>query len=287
MLNSEYKKEANSKLKDASYEYKKKYESTMDSIINLYELRLKSVELIKSVEQYINSKENIPKELEIIIKIINTNYKNFENEIKNVDIESKNFKTNDKSPIGAGILAGTGIALGAGLATFGPGAAMAIATTFGTASTGVAISTLSGAAVTTSALAWLGGGAVAAGGGGMAAGTALLSIFGPVGWAIGGAAIAGGGLWANSKNKKVAKEAEESTVKIKEETRKFCMIENNVNSVKRDILNIEESIKLIFYKIKDYHINDYKDFNDTQLDEIKTLLDKTLDLSTALCKKID
>lgn len=44
----------------------------------------------------------------------------------------------------------------------------------GTASTGTAIGTLSGAAAESAALAWLGGGALAAGGGGIALGTAVL-----------------------------------------------------------------------------------------------------------------
>lgn len=63
---------------------------------------------------------------------------------------------------GVNLKAGTGAAagVGAGVATlaFGPSAAMAFATTFGTASTGTAISSLSGAAATNAALAWLGGG---------------------------------------------------------------------------------------------------------------------------------
>ncbi|MGW8444460.1 hypothetical protein ACWGXJ_26515 [Paenibacillus sp. S33] len=44
-----------------------------------------------------------------------------------------------------------------GVAAFGPTVALAIATTFGTASTGTAIATLSGAAATNAALAWLWG----------------------------------------------------------------------------------------------------------------------------------
>lgn len=51
---------------------------------------------------------------------------------------------------------------------------MAIATTWGTASTGTAISGLSGAAANSAALAWLGGGATATGGGGVAVGTAVV-----------------------------------------------------------------------------------------------------------------
>lgn len=68
----------------------------------------------------------------------------------------------------------------------GPTAAMWVATTFGTASTGTAISALSGAAATSAALAWLGGGVAA---GGMAAGNALLALAGPIGWGIAGASL--------------------------------------------------------------------------------------------------
>ncbi|WP_119759987.1 hypothetical protein [Deinococcus cavernae] len=63
----------------------------------------------------------------------------------------------------------------AALAGAGAGAtAIAGATALGTASTGVAISSLSGAAAHSAMLAWFGGGSLAAGGGGMALGTAVL-----------------------------------------------------------------------------------------------------------------
>lgn len=63
-----------------------------------------------------------------------------------------------------------GAALGAVTAFGAYGATMTLAT----ASTGTAISALSGAAATNATLAWLGGGAIAAGGGGIALGTAVL-----------------------------------------------------------------------------------------------------------------
>jgi hypothetical protein len=287
LFNSDYKKESLANLKVVANEYQIKYKSTINSVMDLHALRLKSVELIKSVESYIYSIENVPNELQTILKATNTNYTNFEREIKNIELENKKIKDINQSSIGAGVLAGTGVALGAGIATFGPGAAMAIATTFGTASTGVAISTLTGAAATSSALAWLGGGAIAAGGGGMAAGTTLLGAFGPIGWAIGGVALAGGGLWANSKNKKVAREAEENTFKIKEEIKKLSNIKYNVNSVKIDMTNIEDSIKLVFYKMSGYGISNYNDFNDEQISEINKLASNTFKLSNSICKKID
>ena len=46
----------------------------------------------------------------------------------------------------------------------------------GAASTGTLISTLSGAAASNATLAWLGGGSLAAGGGGIAAGTMVLEV---------------------------------------------------------------------------------------------------------------
>ena len=77
-------------------------------------------------------------------------------------------------------------ALGGGAAALGSGALAGVAAygsvgLLGAASTGTAISGLSGAAATNATLAWLGGGAVAAGGGGIAVGTAVLGgiVIGP------------------------------------------------------------------------------------------------------------
>lgn len=108
-----------------------------------------------------------------------------------VDKIENDYETAAKVNIGG---AAAGTTLGVGVATLGPTAAMGVATTFGIASTGTAISTLSGAAATNAALAWLGGGALAAGGGGMSAGTTLLALAGPIGWTIAGMALVGSGL---------------------------------------------------------------------------------------------
>lgn len=100
-------------------------------------------------------------------------------------------------------MAGGGTALGVGVATLGPTAAMGVATTFGVASTGTAISTLSGAAATNAALAWLGGGALATGGGGVVAGEALLALAGPLGWSIAAVTLTISGImfWIAKQNR--------------------------------------------------------------------------------------
>lgn len=106
-------------------------------------------------------------------------------------------KKERKQTVASAGTVGVGTAIGVG----GQTAAMSIATTFGTASTGTAISTLSGAAATNAATAWLGGGALAAGGGGMATGSLVLGAIPVVGWGL-AAAGAGYGIYRYCKNRK-------------------------------------------------------------------------------------
>lgn len=88
-----------------------------------------------------------------------------------------------------------------------------------TASTGTAISTLGGAAATNATLAWLGGGSLAAGGGGMALGTAVL------GGLAAGPLIAVTGFVMDSKAEKNLTEAceYESEIDINIEKMKFSI----------------------------------------------------------------
>lgn len=101
--------------------------------------------------------------------------------------------------------------VGGGAAVAGGSILTALATTFGTASTGAAISSLSGVAASNAVLAWIGGGAVAAGGGGMALGSTILSLMGPVGWGIAGLSIVGGGWSLRNKNDKIIAEYQKAT----------------------------------------------------------------------------
>ncbi len=119
---------------------------------------------------------------------------------------------------------------------------MGVATTFGVASTGTAISTLSGAAATNAALAWLGGGTLAAGGGGMAAGSAFLSLAGPVGWGIAGASILISGLkfWKGQRNKNKVEDIFVLIYKRDIKTYQLTSIELN-----KRIVKIENETKLL------------------------------------------
>jgi hypothetical protein len=118
----------------------------------------------------------------------------------------------------ASILGGTAAgAFGGVLAGFG---AYSGVMAFGAASTGTAIATLSGAAATSATLAWLGGGALAAGGGGVALGTAVLGglVAGPalaiMGFIVGAKASANldEAMANNAEAKKIAEELQTAAV---------------------------------------------------------------------------
>lgn len=87
-----------------------------------------------------------------------------------------NYNDLEKASVGAAILVGGlgGAALGTAAGFAASSATTAAVMAIGTASTGTAISTLSGVAATNATLAALGGGSLAAGGGGMALGSAIL-----------------------------------------------------------------------------------------------------------------
>ncbi|MEX6312714.1 hypothetical protein AB6G19_01970 [Providencia manganoxydans] len=162
-------------------------------------------------EAFINRLANTPKEFDKSWSELKAEIAEFDNVVEKLEEEYR------ASHVGKGTAA-AGAVVGAGVAAFAPTAALAVATTFGTASTGTAIATLSGAAATNAALAWLGGGALAAGGGGMSAGSALLALSGPIGWGIGAVGIAGGTLLARRKNGKIIEEAQREERNIRAKT---------------------------------------------------------------------
>lgn len=225
------KKEAINRLQNAEKRYNGLGEKANDLTLALYQLRKSASSAIDRIEKYVNALANSPKEFAKEIAEVKLNIREFKEAVR---IEEENSSNNIK---GAGMATG-GVAVGGAVAALGPTTAMAIATTFGTASTGTAIASLSGAAATNAALAWLGGGALAAGGGGMAAGNAFLALAGPIGWGIAGVFVLGGGIFAAQKNKKAAEEAQKFTIEIE---KKISVLKPKV--AKLELLKLE-TVKL-------------------------------------------
>lgn len=280
MFNNGYKKEALEKLDDQVKKYNQEYLLTMASITELHNDKQWAVKILKAYEKYINSISNKPKKIDKITSEVSVRRKDFESEVNGLCIDGQDVDSNVKGGVGTGVVVGTGVA------AFGPTAAMAIATTFGTASTGTAIATLSGAAASNAALAWLGGGALAAGGGGMAAGEALLAMAGPVGWAIGATAVIGGGLWASSKNKKVAKEAEEKTKEIIKYKHEIKQINEKVKHEDKLLMSIIKGMRGDLKYLISLPERDYKKFTDEQIDILKSVINSAESLSKRIGVKL-
>lgn len=209
MLNSGAKKNALNRLKEKVDTYEKQAEKVRDDSLALHTLRNSTVSnIIMACESYLSGLANAPRELEKSVGRLKVEFNSF----RAVAIQMEK-KANDVV-VKTGGGAATGMVTGIGVGALAPSAALAIATTFGTASTGTAISALSGAAATNAALAWLGGGALAAGGGGMAAGNALLALAGPVGWAIGATSLIAASGYAWCRNKKIAAEVDEKAAQV-------------------------------------------------------------------------
>ena len=165
MLNGDLKDEAIKKLENSVKRHGQLANKAKTDSINLFKERVTvATTLIKSVEDYFTSLSNSPKEFDKTVRKYRIEVDRFDRKVKALNIEAA-----EVEDYGTGVMVG-GAAAGVGVAALAPTAALAVATTFGTASTGVAISTLGGAAATNAALAWLGGGALAAGGGGMGGG---------------------------------------------------------------------------------------------------------------------
>ena len=116
-------------------EYNDAYTIMNDKGVQLFVERSRAVDSISFVESLVNSIANRPKSFDAEFEEVHTNRKKFTDSCEFANLELQEAR---KAATGAG----AGLAAGASVAFMAPTAAMWIATTFGTASTGAAISTL-------------------------------------------------------------------------------------------------------------------------------------------------
>lgn len=275
----EEKQSLDDMLRIATDEYNAQYTIMNDYGMNLYVERERAKDLIINVENLVNSIANHPKSYDSDISEIKMNREEFQH---TCDFAKQELDAARKSAISAG----GGIAAGATVASVAPTAAMWVATTFGTASTGTAISTLSGAAATNAALAWLGGGAIAAGGEGMAAGSAFLAMAGPIGWTIAGATLLTSIVLFTRKklktNKERKAEIEKVKVNIETVTEAASKIKNILDKTSkfREELNIKYGICLSSYE------KSFLEIPEEQKMELGVLVNNTKALAITLGENI-
>lgn len=276
MLNSELRKRAESELREAVDVQKKVSEELTRKMEALYNEREDLKKALINSFDYINSKKNTPENIKLVVEKLKINLNDYQ---ELLDVAQAEYKA---ASIKAGGAAAGGIAAGVGVAALAPTAALAVATTFGTAATGTAIASLSGAAATNAALAWLGGGALAAGGAGMAGGETLLALAGPIGWAIGGTALLGSGLMMNGKNKKAAAQMFEQTEQIIAATSAQGAMAAEINRMieitSEDVADLKRRLVVI---------NDYPDdFNEMTSEQV-TLLGTFVNNAHAAAKHLN
>ncbi len=235
MLNEDYKKQAVADLENANREYIKFYKMAVNNMTRLHQSRQTAVRTIRRVEQYIISLANRPREYSLQINDIKLRYESFEKRIEEIRSSEENISLYQRN-------AGGGALIGVGSAMFAPTAAMAVAMTFGTASTGTAIATLSGAAATNAALAWLGGGALAVGGAGVMGGQALLTMAGPIGWVIGGVSISSGFILKAISNKSIADKAEKASKTIMKEMHRIQKADQTVQLWNKETVRLSNEL---------------------------------------------
>ena len=275
MLNNNTKKEALAIHERAVNKYNRIVENVQINGLKLYELRKESIIKIEICENLINSIANTPKELNAKLVKIESDVITFR---KTENYAQEAYRSAIKSGIGVAV----GVGAGATVAALAPTAAMWVATTFGTASTGTAIASLSGAVATKAALAWLGGGTLAAGGAGVAGGQALLALAGPIGWSLAAVVAGGNMIFLGSKNKKIANQAIDEAKTIT-----FAGSQMNTTGAKIEqlikktdsLLKMFENQIVELRSVKGYNYSDIS--SDKQL-QLGTLVNNALSLSEIL-----
>ena len=281
MFNVSARSAAVEKLQESLKEHESVRKQVEQSSVKLFERRQRVVgEVVEPVEDYVNVLANTPKEFDKSVRAFRIEINRFVGTVQRIEKEAAESK---KAGSGVGL---AGATAGLGLAAFGPSAAVAVATTFGTASTGAAISALSGAAATNAALAWLGGGALAAGGGGMAAGNALLALAGPVGWTVGGLALVGSGTYLHYRNGVLAQKAVQECVRVEGQIRALRTAHQEIERIEASTRTYTEGTLVSLSWLHDHAPHDYRHFDPDHKERLGALINHVRSLGELIRREV-
>ncbi|MDO5335130.1 MAG: hypothetical protein Q4F23_03560 [Coriobacteriia bacterium] len=259
--------------------YNQTYTDLESGGIELYQSRLRSIDLLDLVTELVSSIANTPKSFSRDIEYVSHRKRDFK--------ESETFAREEldlarKSAANAS----AGVAAGMAVASIAPSAAMWVATTFGTASTGVAISTLSGAAATNAAMAWLGGGALAAGGGGMAAGSAFLAMAGPIGWGVAGATLLTSIALFVKRQHEIVGEKHEELLSVKRNTEALRETSAAVGALRIKTDALREELSDLFMSACCLYGADYLSISDDEKLALGSLVNSAKALGGLIVEKV-
>lgn len=263
----------------AVIEYNQTYTDLESGGIELYQSRLRSIDLLDLVTDLVNSIANTPKSFVEDIEEVSHKKRSFK--------ESESFAREELDSARKSVAsAGAGVAAGMAVASIAPSAAMWVATTFGTASTGAAISTLSGAAATNAAMAWLGGGALAAGGGGMAGGSAFLAMAGPIGWGVAGATLLTSIALFVKKQHEIAREKHEELLSVKRNTEALRETSAAIGALRAKTDALREELSRSFMASCHLQGADYLSISDDEKLALGSLVNNAKSLGSLIVERV-
>lgn len=265
---------------EAVAEYNAVFTAMNDNGVSLLHQRQRSTDLIALIEMLVNSIANAPKSFESDFDEIALNKREF---LQSEEFARKDLEAARRSAAGAG----AGFTAGAAVASMAPTAAMWVATTFGAASTGTAISTLSGAAATNATLAWLGGGALAAGGGGTAAGTALLAMAGPIGWTIVGATLLTSIVLFAKKKLENREAKEDALTAVKQNTASLRSMDVQIAALLKQTASLRGLLLTLYGESVKFFNADFAALTDAQQLKLATLVNNTKSCAALLSKHVE
>lgn len=281
ILNSSMRQKALEKLKKSVEEHGQVRKDTTEASAGLFSQRWRAAnDVIDQVENYVNTLANSPKEFDKAVGRFRVEAGRFDSQVKQLEARAAQSATVGRATGTAGAVAGLGVA------ALGPSVAMAVATTFGAASTGTAISVLSGAAATKAALAWLGGGALVAGGGGIAAGKALLALAGPVGWTVAGVALVGSAAYLRSQNRKHGEEAGRRRVEVEAEIRSLRAAKAEIEGLTAGVIRHADGCLRDLGWLQKEAPRDYEQFGKAEKERLAALVNHIRSLGRLLGSKV-
>lgn len=267
-------------LHDAVNKYNAEYAEFEGYGSSILRQRERSVDVLNNVEILINSIANHPKSFDVDLQDIQLDKKKFKDVC---DYAIDELTAAKKSALSAG----AGLSCGVAVASLAPSAAMWVATTFGTASTGTAISALSGAAATSAKLAWIGGGALSAGGGGMAAGNAFLALAGPVGWSISGATLLASVVLFANKKMKLGKEKKEEIEAVLRNVESIREINYTVKQLLDKTAKLREMLNTQYGQCMPCYGKNFLELSEDQQMLLGTLVNNAKSLAATLSENVE
>lgn len=264
---------------EAVAEYNGVFTAMSDKGVSLLRQRERSTDLIELIEMLVNNIANTPKSFGTDFEAIVVNKYEF---LRSEEFARQDLKAAQQSAAGAG----AGFTAGAAVASMAPTAAVWVATTFGTASTGTAISTLSGTAATNATLAWLGGGALAAGGGGTAAGSALLALAGPVGWTIAGATLLTSIVLFTKKKFENREAKEDALTAVKQNTAIARSMDVQIAALLHETTSLREALVPLYGECVMFFNADFSALTDAEQSRLAVLVNNTKSCAALLSKLV-